>query len=103
MRFVVSCLRENSGKIWLKFQLGICPSDLTSTRAQILPVVVVCFLFYFILFLASCQLGTLGAGNHYAEIQVVDEIFNTHAAKKMGVDHEGQVIDGSQQIGFGYL
>lgn len=28
------------------------------------------------------QLGTLGAGNHYAEIQVVDEIFNEYAAKK---------------------
>lgn len=26
------------------------------------------------------QLGTLGAGNHYAEIQVVDEIFNEYAA-----------------------
>lgn len=38
------------------------------------------------------QLGTLGAGNHYAEIQVVDEIYNTYAAKKMGVDHPGQVM-----------
>ncbi|KAK6292277.1 hypothetical protein J4Q44_G00368610 [Coregonus suidteri] len=26
------------------------------------------------------QLGTLGAGNHYAEIQVVDEIYNDYAA-----------------------
>uniref|UniRef100_A0A0K0CU81 RNA-splicing ligase RtcB homolog n=1 Tax=Angiostrongylus cantonensis TaxID=6313 RepID=A0A0K0CU81_ANGCA len=26
------------------------------------------------------QLGTLGAGNHYAEVQVVDEIFDKHAA-----------------------
>lgn len=40
----------------------------------------------------SVQLGTLGAGNHYAEIQVVDEIYNEYAAKKMGVDHQGQVI-----------
>ena len=38
------------------------------------------------------KLGTLGAGNHYAEIQVVDEIYNMHTAKKMGVDHPGQVI-----------
>jgi tRNA-splicing ligase RtcB len=38
------------------------------------------------------QLGTLGAGNHYAEIQVVDEIYDNFAAKKMGVDHKGQVI-----------
>ena len=37
------------------------------------------------------QLGTLGAGNHYAEIQVVDEIYNEHASKKMGIDHVGQV------------
>ncbi|CAK8689296.1 RNA-splicing ligase RtcB homolog [Clavelina lepadiformis] len=37
------------------------------------------------------QLGTLGAGNHYAEIQVVDEIFDKHAANKMGIDHKGQV------------
>lgn len=37
------------------------------------------------------QLGTLGAGNHYAEIQVVDEIFDKYAASKMGVDFKGQV------------
>merc|ERR1711881_330481 len=38
------------------------------------------------------QLGTLGAGNHYAEIQVVDEIYDKHAAAKMGIDHTGQVV-----------
>ncbi len=37
------------------------------------------------------QLGTLGAGNHYAEIQVVDEIFDKFAASKMGIDFKGQV------------
>ncbi|CAF0804248.1 unnamed protein product [Brachionus calyciflorus] len=37
------------------------------------------------------QLGTLGAGNHYAEIQVVDEIYDKYAASKMGVDFKGQV------------
>ena len=37
------------------------------------------------------QLGTLGAGNHYAEIQVVDEIFDKYAAKTMGLDRKGQV------------
>ena len=31
------------------------------------------------------QLGTLGAGNHYAEIQVVDEIYDEKAALTMGV------------------
>ncbi|CAD6189895.1 unnamed protein product [Caenorhabditis auriculariae] len=38
------------------------------------------------------QLGTLGAGNHYAEVQVVDEIYNDHAASKMGIDEVGQVV-----------
>lgn len=37
------------------------------------------------------QLGTLGAGNHYAEIQVVDEIFDKYAASKMGIDFKGQI------------
>lgn len=37
------------------------------------------------------QLGTLGAGNHYAEIQVVDEIYDKFAASKMGVDFKGQI------------
>uniref|UniRef100_A0A1I8HC61 3'-phosphate/5'-hydroxy nucleic acid ligase n=3 Tax=Macrostomum lignano TaxID=282301 RepID=A0A1I8HC61_9PLAT len=37
------------------------------------------------------QLGTLGAGNHYAEIQIVDEIYDRTAARKMGIDEVGQV------------
>lgn len=37
------------------------------------------------------QLGTLGAGNHYAEIQVVDAIYDDLAAKKMGIEHTGQI------------
>ena len=37
------------------------------------------------------QLGTLGAGNHYTEVQVVDEIFNKQAARQMGIDEVGQV------------
>ena len=37
------------------------------------------------------QLGTLGAGNHYAEIQVVDEIFDKWGASKMGIETIGQV------------
>ena len=36
------------------------------------------------------QLGTLGAGNHYAEIQVVDHIYDKHAADRMGISM-GQV------------
>uniref|UniRef100_A0A2K5C184 3'-phosphate/5'-hydroxy nucleic acid ligase n=1 Tax=Aotus nancymaae TaxID=37293 RepID=A0A2K5C184_AOTNA len=49
------------------------------------------------------QLGTLGAGNYYAEIQVVDEIFNEYTAKKMGIDHKGRVYmtihSGSRGLG----
>uniref|UniRef100_A0A914Q5W4 3'-phosphate/5'-hydroxy nucleic acid ligase n=1 Tax=Panagrolaimus davidi TaxID=227884 RepID=A0A914Q5W4_9BILA len=37
------------------------------------------------------QLGTLGAGNHYGEVQVVDEIYVKHAAAKMGIEEKGQV------------
>ena len=71
-------------------------------------------------------MGTLGAGNHYAEIQarttlhftpvhgarhvpmlkpsqVVDEIFDTWAANKMGIDQIGQVCvmihSGSRGLG----
>ncbi len=36
-------------------------------------------------------MGTLGAGNHYAEIQIVDEIYDRFAASKMGIDFKGQV------------
>lgn len=38
------------------------------------------------------QLGTLGAGNHYAEIQVVDEIYDKFAAGQMGIEFKGQVV-----------
>lgn len=38
------------------------------------------------------QLGTLGAGNHFVEVQVVDEIFDRVGAKRMGLDHVGQVV-----------
>ena len=37
------------------------------------------------------QLGTLGAGNHYAEVQIVDEIYYSEAAKAMGINTLGQV------------
>lgn len=49
------------------------------------------------------QLGTLGAGNHYAEIQVVEEIFDWAAARQMGIDRIGQVCvmihSGSRGLG----
>nr|CAD2185376.1 unnamed protein product [Meloidogyne enterolobii] len=37
------------------------------------------------------QLGTLGAGNHYGEVQVVDEIYDKYAAQKMGIESKGQI------------
>ena len=37
------------------------------------------------------QLGTLGAGNHYVEIQKVAEIFEPKTAAKMGLNKIGQV------------
>ncbi|HIE09747.1 MAG TPA: RtcB family protein [Armatimonadetes bacterium] len=37
------------------------------------------------------QLGSLGAGNHFLEIQVVDKIYNPEIAAKMGIYQEGQV------------
>lgn len=37
------------------------------------------------------QLGSLGAGNHFLEIQVVDKIFNPNVAKEFGIMQEGQV------------
>lgn len=37
------------------------------------------------------QLGTLGSGNHFLEIQKVDKIFDPEVAKAFGVTHEGQV------------
>ena len=50
------------------------------------------------------QLGTLGAGNHYAEIQIVDEIYDKWAASKMGIDRKGQVcvMIHSGSRGFGH-
>lgn len=50
------------------------------------------------------QLGTLGAGNHYAEIQVVDEIYDKFAASKMGIEEKGQicVMIHSGSRGFGH-
>ncbi len=38
------------------------------------------------------QLGSLGAGNHYMEVEVVDQIFDEKIAKRMGVKQEGQIV-----------
>ncbi|KAI6655932.1 tRNA-splicing ligase RtcB-like [Oopsacas minuta] len=49
------------------------------------------------------QLGTLGAGNHYAEIQIVEEIFDKKAAYIMGIEEENQICvmihSGSRGLG----
>jgi len=37
------------------------------------------------------QLGSLGSGNHFLEIQRVDRIFDEEAAKAFGIENEGQV------------
>jgi len=49
------------------------------------------------------QLGTLGAGNHYAEIQVVEDIYDDLSAARMGIEEKGQVCvmihSGSRGLG----
>ena len=37
------------------------------------------------------QLGTLGSGNHFLEVQAVDQIFDAEAATVMGIGEVGQV------------
>ena len=49
------------------------------------------------------QLGTLGSGNHYVEIQVVDQIFNQEIADIMGVKKDQVVLmihTGSRGLGY---
>jgi tRNA-splicing ligase RtcB len=38
------------------------------------------------------QLGTLGSGNHFLEVAVVDEIYERDAAKVMGIEDLGQIV-----------
>ena len=56
------------------------------------------------------EMGTLGSGNHYLEVQVVDELFNQHAARAFGLAVGDVVVSihcGSRglghQIGTDYL
>lgn len=37
------------------------------------------------------QLGSLGSGNHFLEVQKVDRIYDERAAKAMGIEKEGQL------------
>ena len=49
------------------------------------------------------QLGTLGAGNHFLEIQKVDKIYDEKIAKIFGIEKEGQITmmihSGSRGLG----
>jgi tRNA-splicing ligase RtcB len=38
------------------------------------------------------QLGTLGAGNHFLEIQKVSDVFDAATAKKWGIENPGQIL-----------
>ena len=38
------------------------------------------------------QLGTLGSGNHFLEVGVVDEIYEPEAARVMGIEQVGQIM-----------
>jgi tRNA-splicing ligase RtcB len=38
------------------------------------------------------QLGTLGSGNHFLEVEVVDEIYDPEVAKVMGIGDLGQIL-----------
>ncbi len=38
------------------------------------------------------QAGTLGSGNHFLEVQVVEEIYDSEAAGVMGIAEQGQVL-----------
>jgi tRNA-splicing ligase RtcB len=38
------------------------------------------------------QLGTLGSGNHFLEVALVDEIYEPDTARAMGIDRTGQVM-----------
>ncbi|KXA92686.1 tRNA-splicing ligase [candidate division MSBL1 archaeon SCGC-AAA259E17] len=38
------------------------------------------------------QVGSLGSGNHFLEVQYVDKIFDSKVAGKFGMSHEGQVM-----------
>jgi len=40
----------------------------------------------------AAQLGSLGSGNHFLEIEVVDKVFDREAAGVMGIKEEGQVL-----------
>ncbi|MBU1197666.1 RtcB family protein [Candidatus Micrarchaeota archaeon] len=50
------------------------------------------------------QFGTLGSGNHFAEVQKIDRIYDAETAKAFGLTHEGQItmMIHSGSRGFGH-
>jgi tRNA-splicing ligase RtcB len=38
------------------------------------------------------QLGTMGSGNHFLELQVLEQVFDREAARTFGLDEPGQVV-----------
>ncbi len=38
------------------------------------------------------QLGTLGSGNHFVEVAVVDEVYDAEAAESLGLEEVGRVV-----------
>jgi tRNA-splicing ligase RtcB len=50
------------------------------------------------------QLGTLGSGNHFLEVQAVEEIFDPEVAQALGIGDPGQVVlmihTGSRGLGY---
>ena len=51
----------------------------------------------------STQCGTLGSGNHFLEVQIVDEVFDEHAAHVMGIEKNlvcVMVHSGSRGLGY---
>ncbi|MDD5111985.1 MAG: RtcB family protein [Candidatus Altiarchaeota archaeon] len=50
------------------------------------------------------QIGTLGSGNHFLEVQKVDKIYDSAIAKKFGINEEGQITImihcGSRGLGY---
>ena len=49
------------------------------------------------------QIGTLGSGNHFLEVEVVDEIFDAEAGRAIGITEVGQIVvfihSGSRGLG----
>src|SRR5207248_2297443 len=38
------------------------------------------------------QLGSLGSGNHFCEVQAIDHIYDAEAAHTLGIDQPGQIV-----------